>query len=88
MRKQNLQPINEDKLFNIKVNELLNNSALNTYTIYLKKGNAIHIKKVNKGKFTEYCGGKVTDECIERGKNSPDPKVRKRAIFAQNFRHK
>ena len=30
----------------------------------LKKGNKIYIKKKNRGKFTEYCGGKVTDECI------------------------
>ena len=32
---------------------------------YFKKGSGIHIKKKNRGKFTEYCGGKVTDECIE-----------------------
>ena len=25
-----------------------------------KKGSSIHIKKQNRGKFTEYCGGKVT----------------------------
>ena len=31
---------------------------------YLKKGKGIHIKKKNRGKFTEYCGGEVTDECI------------------------
>ena len=31
---------------------------------YFKKGKKIHIKKKNRGKFTEYCGGKVTDECI------------------------
>lgn len=53
---------------------------------YLKKGNKIHIKKENRGKFTEYCGGNVTNECIQRGKNSPDPKVRKRATFAANSR--
>ena len=29
---------------------------------YLKKGSGIYIKKKNRGKFTEYCGGKVTDE--------------------------
>ena len=51
-----------------------------------KSGNKIHIKKANRGKFTEYCGGKVTQECINRGKNSPDPKIRKRATFAQNSR--
>jgi hypothetical protein len=31
---------------------------------YLKKGSGIYIKKKNRGKFTEYCGGEVTDECI------------------------
>jgi hypothetical protein len=25
-----------------------------------KKGSGIHIKKKNRGKFTEYCGGEVT----------------------------
>ena len=28
----------------------------------------IHIKKSNEGKFTSYCGGKVTDECINKAK--------------------
>lgn len=51
-----------------------------------KKGNKIHIKKANRGKFTDYCGGKVTSECIARGKRSPDPKIRKRATFAANAR--
>lgn len=51
-----------------------------------KKGNKIHIKKANRGKFTEYCGGKVTQECISRGKNSSNPKIRKRATFAANAR--
>ena len=52
-----------------------------------KKGNKIKIKKENRGKFTEYCNGKVTSECIQRGKNSPDPKIRRRATFADNVRH-
>ena len=51
-----------------------------------KKGNKIHIKKANRGKFTDCCGGKVTSECIARGKRSPDPKIRKRATFAANAR--
>lgn len=51
-----------------------------------KKGSKIHIKKANRGKFTDYCGGKVTSECITRGKKSSDPKIRKRATFAQNSR--
>lgn len=49
-----------------------------------KKGHKIHIKKQNRGKFTEFCGGNVTDACIQKGKNSPDPKIRKRATFAAN----
>lgn len=51
----------------------------------LKKG-GIHIKKKNRGKFTEYCGGKVTEECIRKGKNSSNPTIRKRATFAANAR--
>ena len=53
--------------------------------LILKKG-GIHIKKKNRGKFTEYCGGKVTQECIAKGKKSKDPKIRKRATFAANAR--
>lgn len=52
-----------------------------------KKGGGIHIKKENRGKFTEYCGGKVTQECIQKGKNSSNPAIRKRATFADNARH-
>lgn len=52
----------------------------------LKKESGIHIKKSHEGRFTEYCGGNVTEECIRRGKNSPDPKIRKQAVFAQNAR--
>lgn len=51
---------------------------------FLKKGSKILIKKENRGLFTDYCGGKVTNECIQRGKNSSDPKIRKRATFADN----
>ena len=52
----------------------------------LKKGGSIRIKKKNRGKFTDYCGGKVTEECIAKGKKSKDPKIRKRATFAANAR--
>lgn len=52
-----------------------------------KDGGGIHIKKKNRGKFTEYCGGKVTSECIARGKRSSNPTTRKRATFAQNARN-
>lgn len=51
-----------------------------------KSGGKIHIKKKNRGSFTRYCNGKVTNECIQRGKNSSDPAVRKRATFAANSR--
>ena len=38
------------------------------------------------GAFREYCGGSVTDQCIERGLNSNNPLTRKRAQFAKNVR--
>ena len=55
--------------------------------IELKKGNKIYIKPKNRGKFTKYCHGKVTDKCIAKGKNSSNPAIRKRATFADNARH-
>ena len=54
--------------------------------LVVKAKSGIHIKKKNRGKFTEYCGGTVTDACIARGKNSPNPAIRKRATFAANAR--
>lgn len=51
-----------------------------------KRGGTIKIKPENKGKFTDYCRGKVTQACITKGKNSKDPKIRKRATFADNAR--
>lgn len=75
----------------------INPSEIETYTIdypnlldneieEFKSGGKIHIKKKNRGSFTKYCNGKVTNECIQRGKNSPDPAIRKKAVFAQNAR--
>lgn len=61
-------------------------SDTDSFALYYKRGSKIHIKKKNRGTFTKYCNGKVTNECIQRGKNSPDPKIRKRATFAQNAR--
>ena len=49
-------------------------------------GTKIHIKEKNKGKFTEYCDGEVTQNCIDKAKNSGDPTLKKRAIFAENVR--
>ena len=59
---------------------------LANYLLSLRKGGKIHIKKENRGKFTDYCGGKVTSECIAKGKRSPNPAIRKRATFAANSR--
>ena len=59
---------------------------MNNILQFLKYG-GIHIKKKNKGKFTDYCNGKVTQECINRGKHSSNPIIRKRATFADNARH-
>lgn len=71
-------------------NELEDLKTMGTYSAYggplFDEGGGIHIKKKNRGKFTEYCGGKVTSECIARGKNSSSPAVRKRATFAANAR--
>jgi len=53
---------------------------------FLKNGSGIHIKKKNRGKFTSYCGGKVTDECIRKAKASGNPTLIKRATFAANAR--
>ena len=53
---------------------------------FLKNGSGIYIKEKNKGKFTSYCGGKVTDECIRKAKASGNPTLVKRATFAANAR--
>lgn len=46
----------------------------------------IKIKKSHQGLFTEYCGGEVTNECIQKAKKSKNPTLRKRATFAANSR--
>ena len=51
-----------------------------------KTGSKIHIKKKNRGKFTNYCGGNVTNECIRKAKASGNPTLVKRATFAANAR--
>lgn len=65
-------------------NNIQTNQLLTALANYKANGGPIHIKKANRGKFTEYCGGKVTSECIARGKRSSNPAVRKRATFAAN----
>lgn len=84
-----LNQINNIISFIDKNQQNLNETFLNkspTQFFFLKKGNKIQIKKANKGKFTDYCNGKVTSECIAKGKQSKDPKIRKRATFAANAR--
>ena len=71
---------------NPELENIINNVESEEYIIKCKNGSKIHIKKKNRGKFTEYCGGKVTEECIRRGKNSSNPAIRKRATFAANAR--
>ena len=51
-------------------------------TPYLAKGSGIHIKKENRGKFTET--KKRTGKTTEELTHSKNPLTRKRAIFAQN----
>lgn len=68
------------------VNNIRDNNFTEKFFEYYKKGGSIHIKKENRGKFTEYCGGKVTSECIAKGKKSKSATIRKRATFAANAR--
>lgn len=53
---------------------------------FFKKGSKIYIKKQNRGKFTDYCGGNVTQNCINRAKKSGNKTLVKRAVFAENAR--
>lgn len=62
------------------------NNKIEFLVLKLKNGSGIHIKKKNRGKFTDYCGGKVTEACIQRGLHSSNPTTRKRANFARNAR--
>ena len=59
-----------------------------TFNEFLEERKTNWIQKAieKPGSFTDYCGGKVTDDCIEKGKNSPNSKTRKRANLADNLR--
>ena len=59
---------------------------IDTLNIPIFKQGGIHIKKKNRGKFTEYCNGKVTQKCIDKAKRSGNKKLVKRAVFAENSR--
>ena len=54
------------------------------------KQGLIKISEENRGKFTAWCKskgyGEVTNQCIQKGKNSKSPIIRKRATFAQSAR--
>ena len=74
---------------NVYDNGYDNNQVILSHKLHVpsnKKGSKIHIKKNNRGKFREYCGGEVTNECIQKAKKSENPTLRKRATFAQNAR--
>lgn len=72
-----LQIINKTQNMNDKIEYLVQK---------FKKGSKIKIKESQKGSFTKYCNGKVTEECIAKGLRSPNPKIRKKANFARNAR--
>ena len=80
--KLNLSNFNSDFQSDSEISNL--NSTSDSLIPIGKSG--IHIKKENRGKFTEYCGGKVTDACIRKAKASGNPKLVKRATFAANAR--
>jgi hypothetical protein len=80
--KLNLSNFNNDFQSDSEISNL--NSISDSLIPIGKSG--IHIKKKNRGKFTEYCGGKVTDACIKKAKASGNPKLVKRATFAANAR--
>jgi hypothetical protein len=80
--KLNLSNFNNDFQSDSEISNL--NSVSDSLIPIGKSG--IHIKKKNRGKFTEYCGGKVTDACIRKAKASGNPKLVKRATFAANAR--
>ena len=54
---------------------------------WLQKAKRQMKKKGTVGAFTEYCGGKVTNDCIERALNSNDDTLKRRAQFAKNMRN-
>ena len=53
---------------------------------WIQKANRQMKRKGTVGKFTEYCGGRVTQGCIDKAKRSDDPTFVRRAVFAENMR--
>lgn len=77
----------DSRIFNDVFNRKHSLGDTLNYLNIFRSGGGIHIKKENRGKFTDYCGGKVTEACIQKGKHSSNPTTRKRATFAENARH-
>lgn len=75
------------KEYNQKIHQNTEHVTYSGMPITFKSGSKIHIKKKNRGKFTEYCGGNVTQDCINRAKRSGNKTLIKRAVFAENARH-
>ena len=46
----------------------------------------IYIKPSKRGSFRRYCGGKVTQKCIDKAKKSGSTAIKKKAVFAENAR--
>ena len=61
-------------------------TTLNETDKWMQKASDEMEKKGTEGEFTDYCGGEVTDACIERGLNSPSKKRQKQAQFAKAAR--
>ena len=83
------------RLTNDEANELNNGYSIVTHNFpddYFMSNEAKKTKKwiqktdMKKGAFTDYCGGKVTSDCIEKGLKSDDPKTVKRASLAKTLR--
>ena len=69
-----------------KMKDALQEVAMNQQPALLLGKSGIKIKKKNRGKFTSYCGGTVTQDCINRAKRSGNKTLIKRAVFAENSR--
>jgi hypothetical protein len=81
------QKSNLDDIWLDSLNRSRNKKLSVAFVIEAKKKERWMQDAVKKpGAFTEYCGGEVTEECIQRGKKSPDTKTKQRANLADTFR--
>ena len=53
---------------------------------WIQKANKKMKEKGTVGSFTKYCGGRVTQSCIDRAIKSDDPTLRRETQFAANMR--